>query len=109
VLSCMSASSAQSLLIQKKADWAQIRLFEMKLLSHSSLLSHPTAFQTSSKLGVKLIVSSLWGLHLTELLLSQCSCMPTPRFGKGSEKPFFYLEEINLLSLFYLCFLLNEI
>lgn len=86
------------LLMQKKVDWMQIRLFEMKLLSHSSFLPHPTVLLTSSKFGVKLIVPSLQGLHQTMLLLSQPSKTSTPRLGKGSEEPFFYFEETKQSS-----------
>lgn len=87
-LSCMNAP-AESLLTQKKVDWEQIKLFEMKLLSHSLFLPHPEALLTSSKFCVKLIVPSLQRLHQTMLLLSQPSNMSTPGLGKASEELFF--------------------
>jgi len=80
---------AESLLTQKKVDWEQIKLFEMKLLSHSPFLPHPKALLTSSKFCVKLIVPLLQGLHQTMVLLSQPSDMSTPGLDKASEEPFF--------------------
>lgn len=109
-LSCMDAS-AESLLTQKKVDCEQIKLFEMKLLSHSPFLPHPKALLTSSKFCVKLIVPSLQRLHQTMLPLSQASPCVNPRIQQGKWKAFlkYTLKKLNnLLSLSYLHFVLNK-